>query len=268
MGAPAGSMVERDTAVQPLREPWTEPLTRIRFLWVPGGTFTMGSAEDEPASYDDERPAHAVTLRGFWLAETPVTNQQHAAYLEAEPDAPEPRYWRDRRFSGREQPVVGVTWYDAVAFCRWLGRASQRQVELPSEAQWEYAARGPEGRRHPWGDEPPDQTRGCFGLDLTTGQTAPVGQYPRGRGPFGHLDLAGNVWEWCRDTWDAAAYSQEALWSRPSPMLEDDGVDERACRGSSWGHPAGGLRAAYRHHHRADGWGGGLGFRVCIIVDD
>jgi formylglycine-generating enzyme required for sulfatase activity len=243
-----------------------EPVTKIRFLWVGGGHFIMGSDEDEPDAFEDERPQHLVKLRGFWLAETPVTNAQYAEYVKADGNVREPRYWRDRGLSGRDQPVVAVSWYEARSFCAWLGRQSGWNITLPSEAQWEYAARGVEGRRYPWGNEAPDETRACFGLSTSTGRTAPVGQYPRGRGPFEHLDLAGNVWEWCRDTGDASAYSRPDVWSCIDPVMDDPYSDLRVCRGGGWYDPSTALRAARRTLCPGVSSSVAQGFRVCRIL--
>jgi formylglycine-generating enzyme required for sulfatase activity len=244
-----------------------EPITKIRFLLLKAGRFMMGSEEGEPDAFDDERPLHRANLNAFWLAETPVTNAQYAEYVKADGAAREPRYWRDRGLSGRDQPVVAVSWYEARMFCEWLSRESGWIITLPSEAQWEYAARGGlEGRRHPWGNEPPDETRACFGLSTSTGRTAPVGQYPRGRGPFGHLDLAGNVWEWCRDTGDPAAYARADVWSRQDPIIDDPGAELRVCRGGGWYDPAPALRAARRTLCPGVGSSVAQGFRVCRLL--
>lgn len=245
-----------------------EPITKICFLWVKAGHFMMGSEADEPDSFDDERPRHRANLNAFWLAETPVTNAQYAEYVKADGSAREPRYWRDRGLSGRDQPVVAVSWHEARAFCEWLSRESGWIITLPSEAQWEYAARGGgvEGRRYPWGNEPPDETRACFGLSTATGRTAPVGQYPHGRGPFRHLDLAGNVWEWCRDTGDPAAYARADVWSRFDFVVDDPGAELRVCRGGGWYDPATALRAARRTLCPGVGSSGAQGFRVCRLL--
>ncbi len=244
-----------------------EPITKIRLLWVPGGQLMMGSGDDDPEANDDEKPRHLVRLQGFWLAETPVTNAQYAEYVKAHADAHEPRYWRDRELAGRDQPVVGVSWHEARAFCEWLGHRSGWSIALPSEAQWEYAARGAEGWRYPWGNEPPDDTRGCFGLPTSNGRPAPVGQYPRGRGPFEHLDLAGNVWEWCRDAGDPAAYARAATWARIDPVRDDPGAVLRVGRGGGWYDPASALRAARRTLCAAASSSVGQGFRVCRALD-
>ncbi|MCA8972983.1 MAG: SUMF1/EgtB/PvdO family nonheme iron enzyme, partial [Planctomycetes bacterium] len=178
--------------------------TGIRFLYVPGGAFEMGDPELSWAS-----PVHRVRLSPFWLAETTVTNAQYGVFLE-ESGYEAPPLWRDRRFNAPEQPVVTVSWHDATAFCAWLGEICGHPVRLPSEAQWEYAARGTDGWRYPWGDDAPDPTRAVFGWDLEKDKPTPVGSVPAGRGPFGHLDLAGNVWEWCADVWRGDAYRERA----------------------------------------------------------
>ncbi|HBL27442.1 MAG TPA: hypothetical protein DD490_11460 [Acidobacteria bacterium] len=226
-------------------EVFTEPLTGIRFLRVPGGRFQMGGSVSAA-----ERPVHKVQISPFWFGETPVTNRQYAVFL-GKTGSPEPRYWRDPRFSSPDQPVVGVSWKDAVVFCRWLTEASGRQVMLPSEAQWEFAARGADGREYPWGNERPDATRACFGLDIEKGQPAAVGSFPAGRGPFGTLDQAGNVWEWCRDAYEAAyAKRAEKGGGSGDPIegeeLAREGVP-RVLRGGGWFDSAECLRAACRN---------------------
>lgn len=181
----------------PASQTFTEPLTGIRFLWIPGGRFEMGGYAEKPIRW--------VRISPFWIAETPVTNRQYAVFLKQKTGAPEPACWRELGYYSPDQPVVGVNWDDAQAFCRWLSGESGRKVVLPSEAQWEFAARGTDGREYPWGNEPPDGSRACFAAEYP----APVGSYPAGRGPFGTLDQAGNVWEWCRDLVDAHAYAKQ-----------------------------------------------------------
>ena len=216
---------------------WVEPTTGMRFLAVPGGRFVMGADNLGDAS----QPPHPVRVSPFWLAETPVTNQQYRDFLEAT-QHPEPVLWRDRRFSAAEQPVVGVSWDDAVAFCAWLSKRCGRALALPSEAQWEFAARGLDGRPYPWGPEPPDASRAVYGLDWQHGQPAAVGSVPGGRGPFGHLDLAGNVWEWCADVWDPEAYRRRAKQrGEPiDPIVSSGDTSYRSLRGGGWVQRGGG----------------------------
>jgi len=256
-GVPATPVEAAASAATP--EVLVEPLTRIRFLWIPGGQFQMGSKRALNAE-----PVHPVRITPFWLGETPVTNAQYAVYLEKTTRATEPEYWRDRRFSAPDQPVVGVSWEDAQVFCSWLGKTWGQQVLLPSEAQWEFAACGTDGREYPWGNEEPDATRACFGLDWEKDQPAPVGSYPAGRGPFGTFDQAGNVWEWCRDAWDEEAYAKRAASVEESldPFVEGDKDSIRSLRGGGWDYPEQDLRAAFRFRLPAGSRVGFIGFRV------
>ncbi len=235
-----------------------EPLTRMRLVWIPEGRFRMGGA-----GLSGAEPVHWVHTSPFWLGQTPVTNEQYAVFLE-KTDAEEPAYWRDRRFSSPHQPIVGVSWEDAQTFCRWLSQTWARSIVLPSEAQWEFAARGPESREYPWGNEPPDATRACFGLDWQKDQPAPVGSHPAGRGPFGTLDQAGNVREWCLDAWDEKAYARRAAKGEEifNPCLEKGEGALRALRGGGWDGPAALLRSAFRDRRPAWDRRDDFGFRV------
>ncbi len=192
---------------QPGSRSFVEERTGMRFLWVPGGRFWMGSGVEEGDAYDDEKPRHLAEVSGYWLAETPVTNGQYEVFLRARGGMEEPKMWRDRRYNQAEQPVVGVSWLEAREFCGWLSEVSGKKMELPTEGQWERAARGDDGRKYPWGGEEPDGTRADYGKGVEDGPLS-VGSFPAGKGPYGHMDLAGNVWEWCRDAWDENAYKK------------------------------------------------------------
>ncbi len=235
---------------------FTEPLSGEVFLPVPGGRFQMGGKV-----HSNERPIHWVRLSAFWLAKTPVTNRQYRQFIEATSRA-EPPLWRERRFSAPAQPVVGVTWHDAMAYCEWLTRQSPpgQVFELPTEAQWEFAARGTDGREYPWDDTTPDAKRACFDQDPESGQPAEVGSYPAGAGPFGHLDLAGNVWEWCRDLWEPN-YKRWADEEPLDPIGEAD-ADFRPLRGGAWWFDATNLRSTCRSRFLPGFRFVGIGFRV------
>ncbi len=168
---------------------------------IPAGPFTMGS-DTGPA---DERPAHRVELLAFAIDPTPVTNAQFAAFLNAAGpmNAAGERLYDvddgDARIHQRggkwvadpgfeNHPVVEVSWFGARDYCAWAGK------RLPTEAEWEKAARGTDGRKYPWGNSPPDQTRAQFSAGWN--QTASVEKFPNGASPYGVLDLAGNAWEW------------------------------------------------------------------------
>lgn len=159
-------------------------------IWVPPGPFLMGSdrAIDSQAS-DNELPQHQVTLPGYWIGRYPVTVAQFKAFVEESGHRPADR---DSLRGPDDHPVVNVTWHDALAYCRWLGAKTGLLVTLPSEAEWEKAARGTDGGIYPWGNDPPDDSRCNFGGRV--GQTTPVGRYsPRGGSPYGCADMAGNV---------------------------------------------------------------------------
>ncbi|WP_428268814.1 SUMF1/EgtB/PvdO family nonheme iron enzyme [Haliangium sp.] len=246
-------------AAIPREQFFVEPTTGIRFLWIPGGTFSMGANDLS----DAEAPPHRVEVAPFWMGETLVTNRQYEQFLVAT-GSPDPMYWRERRYNEPDQPVVGVSWQDAKSFCTWLTEVSGYPIDLPSEAQWEFAARSEDDRLFPWGDDDPDHTRAHFAKPGST--PLPVGSLPAGRGPFGTLDQAGNVWEWCRDVWDALAYRRRGKLSlNPLIELSANGEDDvHVVRGGSFlSHPLY-LRAAYRDRYRAV-LADDLGFRVVAL---
>ena len=208
-------------------------MSGLEWCAVPAGPFAMGSdAGGGPATEPDEAPRHRVACPGFRLGRTAVTNAEYRRFVDAT-SRPPPSHWPAGAIpAGREShPVTYVSWADAAAFCRWAGGF------LPSEAQWERAARGDDARAWPWGDEPPTPEHAVFGGT----DTAPVGAAPRGASPFGALDLAGNVWEW----------TSSAL--RAYPYDGDDGREDaassepRVVRGGSFIHGAGEIRCSYRH---------------------
>ena len=227
-------------------------------VYVPAGEFTMGSSEGE--GDDDEHPQHMVYVSGFWIDQTEVTNAQFAWFVDAtghstdaekdgwglgwtgsewkeiegadwhHPDGPETTI-ADKI----DHPVVQVSWSDAQAYCQRAGK------RLPTEAEWEKAARGTDGRKYPWGDTF-DGSRLNFcdvnceldskDNDANDGypRTAPVGSYPGGASPYGALDMAGNVWEWCQDWYGSDYYA-----SSPPRDPQGPGSGEyRVGRGGSW----------------------------------
>ncbi len=157
-------------------------------VYVPAGEFIMGSENDNPDAWDNEKPQHTVYLDGFWMYKTPVTNAQYRQGVEAGAcDLPHnTKYYNDPAYN--DHPVVCVDWYQARAYCEWAGG------RLPTETEWEKAARGTDGRQYPWGNEF-DKTK-CNTKESDLGDTTLVDQYPAGASPCGALDMAGNVWEW------------------------------------------------------------------------
>ena len=176
----------------------------IRFHLIPAGAYLLGSPENEVGRYADEAASHRVELSPFYIGVTEVTNAQYARFLKATGQQA-PLYWEDRNLNAPKQPVVGVTWDEAVAFCQWLTKATGATHRLPTEEQWEAAARGGlTGQPYPWGGEAPD-AGGVYRANYRTNIpgasgfafTAPVGSFPANG--FGLLDMAGNVSEWCQD---------------------------------------------------------------------
>ncbi len=219
-------------------------------VYIPAATFTMGDTYGDGDA--DEKPTHQVALAAFWLDRIEVTNAQFVRFIAAGNTAQ--GEWR-KYASGKDQhPVVAVTWHDAVAYCRWA------EKRLPTEAEWEYAARGTDGRKYPWGNAWED-TRARFSGNRGSETTAPVGSYPTGASPFGALDMAGNVWEWVNSLY------------KPYPYVATDGREGlsasggRVVRGGSWGYDPGGLRSANRiRGGPADGFYGDVGFRCAQAV--
>lgn len=180
----------------------------IELVKIPAGPFLYG---------DKKQP---VELDEFWIAKTPVTNAQYKAFVDATGHRA-PSHWKEGRPPpGKENhPVVNVSWHDAQAFCAWVG------LRLPSEYEWEKAARGTDGRVYPWGDE--WQPGRCNSDEAGIGDTTPVDRFPKGASPYGVLDMAGNVGEWCEGWYD-------------------NDRESRVLRGGSWRNSQRGVRAAFR----------------------
>jgi iron(II)-dependent oxidoreductase len=193
---------------------------------IPSGEFLMG----DDAGRHDERPAHAVRVRAVLLARFPVSNREYAAYL-TETAAMPPRFWDDARFNDPDQPVVGVSWFDAVAYCRWLTQITGRVHRLPTEAEREWAALGGLPRaRYPWGDAEPELS-GAWARG-TAGQDRPVrfsGAAPNG---YGLCQMQDNVHEWCSDWYGRDYYRYSPLDDPRGPATGE----RRASRGGAWRH--------------------------------
>jgi formylglycine-generating enzyme required for sulfatase activity len=259
-------------------------------VYVPGGTFQMGSTDAEIDAafeqceqeygsgqcskdwFERESPQHTVTLDAFWIDKTEVTNAQFAAFLNEQGNQTEggvtwleleSAYCLIEQVSGEYQPksgyddhpVIEVSWYGADAYCKWAGG------RLPTEAEWEYAARGPGGSVYPWGNEFDcsrgnfdDETQiddyvvpggeGCDGYE----RTAPVGSFKDGASWCEALDMAGNVWEWVADWYDGDYYTDSPARNPQGP----DSGDDRVLRGGSWGRVSYDVRSAYRYYRRPD----------------
>lgn len=198
----------------------------LQTVLVPAGPFTMG-ADDQRA---DERPAHRVTLSAFRMAVLPVTNEEYSRFLAATGHE-EPRFWSDPAFNSPRQPVVGVSWPDATAYCEWLSEETGSRFRLPTEAEWEKAAKGGvDGARYPWGDAPFVLDGLAAGGRFEMTATWEVGRAPPN--PYGIIDIGFNVHEWCSDWYDAGYY---AVSPEADPQGPPTGV-RKASRGGAWRH--------------------------------
>jgi formylglycine-generating enzyme required for sulfatase activity len=189
-------------------------------VYLEGGSFLMGNSE-----VAEEAPEFEAQVEPFYMDVHPVTVAEYAEYLKATGSA-EPKFWRVPELNGSDQPIVGVSWNEACEFAAWAGK------QLPTETQWEFAARGKGDRKFPWGHLDPDSTRCNFGDYL--GMPSIVSMHEGGMSPDGIQDLAGNVYEWTLDTY--GAYLQKANEESP----------RRVVRGGSWHSSAHELRCTHR----------------------
>jgi len=287
-------VVEKQALVTPtpsgIGSTWTSPADGMGLVYVPAGEFTMGSAGSDGDADDDEKPQHKVYLDAYWIDRTEVTNAMFAQFVAAagyKTDAekagkgyvfnPTSKGWEETagadwqhpRGPGSDlagldaHPVVQVSWNDAAAYCAWAGR------RLPTEAEWEKAARGTDGRKFPWGNQTvagdllnfADRNLDVDWADKNVDDgyqfTAPVGSYPKGASPYGALDMAGNVWEWAADWYDEKYYASSPVASPKGP----DTGQYRVLRGGSWDYDQRFVRAASRNRNDPENRNDLIGFR-------
>jgi formylglycine-generating enzyme required for sulfatase activity len=222
---------------------------------IPAGSFLMGCEGGQ----ENEQPVHRVWLDAFAIGKFPVTNQEYNSYVEDQ-HAPPPRFWSEPMFRQPEQPVVGVSWYEALAYCAWLSKRDRRVFRLPSEAEWERAARGGlEGALYPWGDAPPSQ-RPYAGYDSETGGPQKAGANESNG--FGLYDMSEGVHEWCSDYFGCDYYRLSPKRNPRGPT----GGPRRASRGGSWRHRVKFSRCAARSSLPPDYQYADYGFRVAMTL--
>jgi formylglycine-generating enzyme len=217
---------------------------------IPAGWFWMGSEN----RYAWESPRHRIWIDAFGMAPNPVTRREYTVFL-ADTLHTEPTGWTDPRFADPDQPVVGVSWFDAVAYCEWLSKSDGGLYRLPTEAEWEKACRGGiENAEYAWGDQPPESIE-YFASEWKAPR--PVGEWrPNGYGLF---NMGDNVHEWCLDWYSENYY---ALSPERNPAGPEDGT-RRTSRGGSWRHQIKASRAAHRSSLPPTYAYTDYGFRVC-----
>jgi formylglycine-generating enzyme required for sulfatase activity len=232
----------------------------LELVRIPAGEYWMGS---EIWSYD-EKPQHRLSLPDYWMGKFPVTVGQYTAFLIASGYGFGPAQIED--LSHRSNyPVTSLTWYDACAFCRWvnetimaeMGESEGYQARLPTEAEWEKAARGTDGREYPWGNSEPDETRCNFNRNLA--DVCAVGRYsPLGDSPFGCADMAGNVWEWTHSLKYSYPYRTD------DGRESEEGSAERVVRGGAVYSFTRQVRCACRAANDPTHTYTSRGFRMCL----
>lgn len=246
-----------------------EPLPEM--VQVPAGVFLMGSPENAPIALEHEKPRRKIYLSSYSISRHPVTNGSYREFVK-DSRRNTPAHWEKRPPLGAnaKHPVCFVNWEDALAYCAWLSKITGAHYTLPTEAQWEKAARGgfwldgdddagvrneEPGRIYPHGNTPFEASYGNFaGLE---GGTTIVGSFPKGASPYGCLDMAGNVSEWCLDTYNPTALNK--LDDR-NPLFHGNGI--KVLKGGSWRSEAAHVRCANRYFYDAARTSYGIGFRV------
>lgn len=237
-GPPASAKEQADEEVEPAREeaPVDEAQERagrpaLDLVRIPSACYRMGSNRGDL----DERPPHEVCVSEFFIDRLEVSNDRYQMCVEAGQCRAADRYSRRPELSTPSHPVVGVGWVDAERYCRWVG------MRLPTDAEWELAAGGTDGRRFPWGNEPPSCDRAVY-AHCPPYSTVPVDSYPEGASPYGVLHMAGNAWEWVWDWWSTGYYRRSPEWDPRGP----ERGRMRSIRGGCWNRSRWHVRVADR----------------------
>jgi formylglycine-generating enzyme required for sulfatase activity len=226
------------------------PLDGMVMVEIPAGEFYMGKEHDLESG---DGPRHRVYLDTYWIDQTDVTNAMYAKCVQAGKCTFTIQHSKSEiHFNNpayANHPVVFITWDQAVTYCQWVGR------RLPSEAEWEKAARGTDGRTFPWGRKPADSTLANFNDAI--GDTTPVGSFPQGASPYSLLDMAGNVRQWVADWYDILFYRNSPFQNPLGPGIGE----KRVLRGGSFKDPPNGIRVTTRFAHVPNSPGVNRGFR-------
>jgi formylglycine-generating enzyme required for sulfatase activity len=258
----------------PLATPVVEAARLVfepQMIRIPAGIFLMGSTNEQAAQaikdgadkdwVEWEKPQHTVELSEYSLGKYPITNREYQAFIRDAKYNP-PRGWDGDQFPAEKgsHPVVNVSWNDASAYCKWLSEMTKKNYRLPTEAEWEKAARGEDGRVYPWGNDFDPKKANTSEAKIS--DTSDVGKFsPQGDSPYGCADMAGNVWEWCNDWFKEDEYKQRQTSSVKDPLGSKDG-QYRVLRGGSFVNFRWYARCADRDWYSPDNASNFIGFRV------
>ncbi len=256
----------------------------LDFVLIPAGEFIMGSnPTTDRLAQTDETPQHRLRVTDFYMMRYPVTNAQYRLFVEATEHRP-PLFWPEGQFPANQgnHPVVGISFHDAAAFCRWAAEVTGLPIRLPSEPEWEKAARGPDGRLYPWGNEWDKNL--CNNGQGKPADSVPVDQFsPQGDSPYGVADLGGNAQEWCAslfgsypydptDGREVLVYNLDEQGLMPhihetgcvaNPRQIEAAFDKQVVRGGSRRQGQHNSRCAYRSWAAPMHRGDDTGFRCC-----
>jgi gamma-glutamyl hercynylcysteine S-oxide synthase len=228
----------------------------IQFVKIPAGKFILGSKDENPLAVDSERPQQTLELPDYWMARFPLTNEQYSDFVGREEHPV--KGWEKKK----NHPVVNVSWKDALEYCQWFNATFAENLKkyeltlyLPTEAQWEKAARGEYGNEWPWGNE--FDPKKCNADQGSKGCTTPVDVYPQGESPYAVADMAGNVWEWTHTLIKAYPYKKN------DGREKENDPGSRVLRGGSFGFNRRIARCAYRDSLDPENRDNGVGFRMC-----
>jgi formylglycine-generating enzyme required for sulfatase activity len=230
---------------------------------IPSGWFLRGSQEEDKKAAPSEKPQHSIYLSEYWIGKYPVTNAQYAAFAEAARHRV-PDHWKEGHPpEGQEShPVVNVSWWDALAYCRWLAEVTGKPYRLPTEAQWEKAARGTDGRIYPWGSKWDSRVSNTH--EGGKKRTTLVGAYsPAGDSPYGCADMAGNVLEWVADWYKDDYYTRSSATQNPYGPASGP---SKVLRGGSWSSSREDARCATRLASSQKTTNSEVGFRCALFA--
>lgn len=234
-------------------------LIMVNMVFIPGGEFIMGNSESVD---EDERPAVKVYVGDFYINKYEIANEAYNKFIIATGHTPPP-FWKDNRFKHSNHPVVGVSFHDAVAYTKWAGQ------RLPTEAEWEKAAKGDGNLKWPWGNNKPRKKDilfylNSFGRYDNYEYTAPVDYYPAGISPYGVYNMLGNVWEWCSDWYEAQYYSRIDTINPTGP----ESGNRKVLRGGAWSNSFENISITRRISNFPDVQLDIYGFRTAITPPD